>query len=49
MEDINRLMNEKIDIVEENSFEGQSSSNSSCCESETSESGSDVFSSKFLD
>ena len=48
IEDIDRLMNTKIDIVDENSFERQRSSSSSCHESETSQSGSDVFSSEFL-
>ena len=48
MQDIERLMNEKIDVVDENLFEEQSSGNTSCHDSETSQSGSDVFSSEIL-
>ena len=47
MQDIERLMSKKIDVVEEDSFEG-SSSNTSCHESETTQSGSDVFSLEFV-
>ena len=48
MQDIERLMNEKIDVVDENLFEEQSSSSTSCHDSETSQSGSDLFSSENL-
>lgn len=47
MQDIERLMSKKIDVVEEDSFQG-SSSNTSCHESETTQSGSDVFSLEFV-
>ena len=41
-------MSRKINVGEENLFEGHGGSNTSCHETETSQSGSDVFNSEFL-
>ena len=48
IQDTKRLMSREINVGEENLFEGHAGSNTSCHETETSQSGSDVFNSEFL-